>query len=423
MNTETKNSVLNISSARQSERGAAMLTVLMVSMLLLATSGALILTTALSTRSAIDSTSELQAYYSAEAGLEKCLSVLRGQIAPNANLPASSKINFRNAVTPATSNLPSDTTGAPRLSGWLNYNYTPAGAGNPDRVALTSAYVPVNGMAYSILVSDPDNTPIGDGEPTRLLLRVMGYGPKGALKQMELIVNRSNFDYDPLATILMRGADDGSPITFSTGDSAAKTYSGHDHAPTTLVVPAFGSTAIGDTTIEVNASNKNTVADPIAATIGNSSLPAWLRSANQARLFLAEQKSNAISQGRYFTTLSGMSGSSATPAFTFVDGDCNLDGGAGLLIVTGNLVMSGNPSFEGLILVLGDGTVNRNGGGNGNIYGAMTVAHFDPLHAGPFLSPTFNTNGGGNSTMQYDSEAVRKALNISGPRVWGVHEY
>jgi len=77
----------------------------------------------------------------------------------------------------------------------------------------------------------------------------------------------------------------------------------------------------------------------------------------------------------------------------------------------------------GLIFVLGGGTVNRDGGGDGSIYGAMTVARFDPVNPGPFLSPTFNTNGGGNSTMQYDSEAVRKALNASGPRVWGVREY
>jgi len=423
MNNKTKASVPNVSGTRQSERGAALLTVLLISVLLFATSGALILTTALATRTAVDSTSELQAYYSAEAGLEKSLSVLRGQIAPNSALPGGAKINFRDAVTPSTSNLPTDTSTSPRLSGWLSYDYTPAGASNPDRVALTSNYVPINGMAYSVLVSDPDNTPVAAGEPARLLLQVTGYGPKGARKQMELIVNRTNFDYDPPATILMRSADDGTPVTFTTGNSAVKEYSGHDHSATGRVLPTFGATVGGDMTIEIDASNKNTVADPIAATISNSSLPPWLRSANQARAFLADQKANAISQGRYFTTFSGTSGSSSAPAFTFVDGDCNLDGGAGLLIVTGTLTMNGNPSFDGLILVLGGGNVIRDGGGNGNIYGSMTVAHFDPVNSGPFLSPAFNTNGGGNSTMQYDSDAVRKALNVAGPRVWGVREY
>lgn len=85
--------------------------------------------------------------------------------------------------------------------------------------------------------------------------------------------------------------------------------------------------------------------------------------------------------------------------------------------------MSGNPSFEGLILVLGEGSVNRNGGGNGNIYGSITVAKFDRNGSGGFLAPTFTTNGGGNSTLQYDSDAVRKALNAAGPLVMGVREF
>jgi hypothetical protein len=221
---------------------------------------------------------------------------------------------------------------------------------------------------------------------------------------------------------MMRSSEDGTPTNFTTGDSAAKDYSGHDHSGTT-VLPAFGATTDSDTSIEIAASNKNTVEAPIAATVSNSSLPAWLQSADQARAFLADQKANAITQGRYFTTFSGNAGSAATPAFTFVDGDCSLDGGAGLLIVTGNLVMNGNPNFNGLILVLGAGTVNRDGGGDGNIYGAMTVARFDSAGPRGFLAPTFNTNGGGTSTMQYDSIAVRKALNATGPRVWGVREY
>ena len=237
----------------------------------------------------------MQAYYSAEAGLEESLNALRGNIAPNAGMPGGSKINFRDAVTPSTSNLPTDTGTDPRLSGWLNYGYTPADSTNPDRIPLTAGYNAVTGLAYSVLVSDPDNTLAANGEPTRLLLQVTGYGPKGALKQMELIVNRTNFDYAPPATIMMRSADDCSAVNFTTGDSAAKDYSGHDHSGS-AILPAFGATCGGDETIEVGAANKNTVEAPIAATIGNSSLPAWLQSADQARAFLADQEANAITQ-------------------------------------------------------------------------------------------------------------------------------
>ncbi len=405
-----------------SERGAALLTVLYVATLLLAAGGALVLITGTATRTAIDSTAEMQAYYSAEAGLQAALSVLRGNVSPNAGMPTGTKLSFRNAVTPEDSNLPSDTTGLPRLSGWLNYNYTPSGAGNPDRVAITSSYAPESGLAYSVLVSDPDNTPVSAGDPTRLMLKVTGYGPKGAMKQLDLVVKRTNFDYVPPAMLMMRGSDDGTPVVFDVGASNAKDYSGHDHSGSG-VLPSFGATSDADRDIEISADTKDTAASPKSATFGVSALPSFLRSANAARAFVADQKANAISQGRYFTSFSGYSGSVASPAFTFVDGDCTLDGGAGLLIVTGNLEMNGNPSFNGLILVLGGGSINRDGGGNGDIYGALAVAHFPLTGNGGFTSASFHTNGGGTSTMQYDSDAVRQALNLAGPRVLGVSEY
>jgi len=410
-------------NVKHGERGSALLTVLLLSTLLLGAGSTLIFVSAMSTRTAVDSTAEMQAYYGAEGGLQATLNVLRGNVSPRTEMPSGSTMNFRKAVTLTNSNLPSDTTTSARLSGWLNYNYTPAGATVADRVTLTSSYAPQNGMAFSVVVEDPDNTPLLSGEPERLRLRITGYGPKGAIKKLELIIKRTNFDYDPVATIMMRSSDDGTPVTFTAGSSAAKEYSGHDHAGMAATLPAFGSNTDADMAIEVDAANKGTVATPIAGKFANSSLPAWLQSANQARAFIREQKANAASQGRHFTSFSGNAGSSSSPQLTFVDGDCDLDGGAGLLIVTGNLEMKGNPSFEGLILVLGEGSINRKGGGNGNIYGAITVAKFDVNGTGGFLAPTFTTAGGGNATIQYDSVAVNRALNMSGPLVMGVREY
>lgn len=411
------------------ERGAALITVLLISTLMLATGGALVLVTGLSTRTAIDETAEMQAYYSAETGLQDTMNVLRGNVNPRGAMPNNSQISFRNAISRATANVPgdngptcavSDPASVCRLSGWLNYNYTSSG-NTPDRVALTANYSPLNGLAYSVEISDPDQTPIATGEPPRLLVRVKGYGPKGAEKRLELIVSRTNFDYAPPAMLLMRGAEDCSAIHFTIGDSHPKYYSGADRSGSTIL-PSFGATCNSDTTTEVNSDTKNTVSDPKAQTFGDPSLPPWLRSAPEARAFLLDEKENAINQGRYFTSFDGYSGSAANPVFTFVDGDCVLDGGGGLLIVTGNLTLNGNPSFEGLILVLGGGHVERNGGGNGDIYGAISIAKFNVNGNSGFQNPYFDTSGGGNSLMQYDSDAVRKALNISGPRVLGVHE-
>ena len=123
---------------RRGERGAALITVLMISGLLVATGGALLMVSAMATRTAVDSTAEMQAYYAAEAGLQSTLNVLRGNVSPNDAMPEDSKLNFRGAMTPATTNAPSDTSTTARLSGWLNYDYTPAGETSPDRVTLNA---------------------------------------------------------------------------------------------------------------------------------------------------------------------------------------------------------------------------------------------------------------------------------------------
>jgi hypothetical protein len=406
---------------RHGERGAALVTVLMISTLLLATGGALILVTSMATRTAVDSTAEMQAFYAAEAGIQSTLNVLRGNVAPNPGIPTGTKLSFRDAMTAADSNLPSDSSTDARLSGWLTYDYTPTGQSNPDRVTLTPSYTALTGLAFSVVVTDPDNT-VSPGDPERLLLRVTGYGPKGARKQLEALVKRSNFDYSPPAMLMIRGTSDCSAIQFTAGDSTAKEYSGHDRASSTIL-PTFGATCDGNRDTEIAADTKDTVEDPKASTFGDSALPPWLRSADEARTFLAEQKANAIEQNRYFTSYSGVAGTVASPEFTFVDGNCILDGGAGLLIVTGNLTLNGNPNFSGLILVLGNGWVDRHGAGNGDIYGAISVAKFSVNGSGGFQAPHFDTDGGGNSLMQYDSAAVRSALNLSGPRTLGVREY
>src|SRR5688572_25133309 len=189
----------------KSQRGAALITVLMMSTLMLATGGALVLVTSLSNRTAIDATAERQAYYSAEAGMQDTLNILRGNVNPQPGMPAGSQITFLAAKTAASSNLPGDNSTTARLSGWLNYSYV--GANGDNRVPLTANYSPLNGLAYSVQIIDPDGTGAGI-EPSRLLLRVRGFGPKGAEKRMEAIIRRTTFDYTAPAMLMMRGADD-----------------------------------------------------------------------------------------------------------------------------------------------------------------------------------------------------------------------
>jgi hypothetical protein len=412
-------------SDRHSEKGAALVISILIATLLLAVAGTVILTSGMSAITSIDATAELQAYYGAESGLEASLNVIRGHVQPN-GISGTTRMGFRNAVSPSTSNRNSDTSTVARLSAWLNYD-------NDGRIRPAGA-----NYAYSVVVMDPDdpNGTIRNADatyrPKRVQVQSTGYGPNGSVKRMEMIVQKTSFDFDPDAMLLMRGADSGSPaMVFDIGSSAAKYYSGHDHASAVGSLPTFGVTSAGDLAVENDAITKGaTVADVKTGQIALGDLPSWLQNADGARSFLNDMQIVARSMGRYYTSFSGYAGTTASPAFTFVNGNATLDGGAGLMIVTGNLVLNGNPSFNGVILVLGEGTVNRDGGGNGNIYGSIYLARFArswPASENglphPFLAPIFHTDGGGTSNLEYDSEWVQKAKDALGDIVRDVREY
>lgn len=400
---------VNNYNKRNSQKGAALITTLLVATLLLMVGGALILTTNLASGLAVDSTSELQAYYAAEAGVNSALNVLRGNVAN------STSATFRNAAS------------HPTLNTWLTYDTTINGVS-----AISLSTNPV--MGYTINVSDPDNTPSGE-QPDRLLIKVTGYGPKGSKRQMETLVSRFMFDYSPIATILIRGNDDNSSTMtgFAIGNSNAKEYSGYDHVNPSVSIPVFGTTHANDFTMavnEVNSAKPNTVtAVEKVKQFTISQLPTFLQSANNARSFLNSLQATAQGQGRYFTSTPSDFGSSSNPQFTFVDGDCSLNDGVGLLVVTGRLTASGNVGFSGIILVLGEGEFQRNGAGNGDTWGATVVAKFSRTYVASdpsthnFGSAMYDMNGGGNSTTGYDSDQVSRALGAMGVRNMGVREY
>jgi hypothetical protein len=581
MNKQTK-----AASGRNSERGAALVMVVLMSMLVLMAGASLVAVTSNSAANAADATSESQAYYAAEAGTQAVMSVLRGNAAPTplfnatATDPAN-KISFRKAVTLSTSNSQSDASTKARLSRWLKYTGN-ASDGTPV-VPLSASYAAGSGMAFAVdEIKDPDSsdvvtfstsgkfgassaktvdcslacasgsptltltfTPRGsttvnastsgatnvgnftmsatgngtytltnesfalnivqttpwsvsksisctvsgtviksvagwvgkftltlptasyslDGvnyalsgttfdianttavtlsttvtapEPKRLRVKVTGYGPRNAVKKMQLLVSRTMFDFNPRSTLLMRGAADCSNLGgFTIGESNAKNYSGNDAStPAQTSLPVFGTTCPGNNTQAagvVASSKPSTVTDnPQGKTsvVSDADLMPWLKDPDQARALLLDLAAQAQGAGRYFTGTPSDTGTTSAPKFTFVDGNASISDGAGLLVVTGTLSMGGNASFNGVILVLGDGVLDRNGGGNGDILGAMVVAKFartwpasENNIAHPFLAPTYTTSGGGNSTIQYSSSAVNNAMNTMGYRVLGVSEY
>src|SRR5258708_2314292 len=252
---------------RANERGSALVIALLISTVVLVAGGALIQVTSMSAVNSFDSSAETEAYYAAEAGLQAALNALRGNAAPTVTaMPVGmTRINFRNAVVPASSNdCPSGAGGDPstvaRLSRWLPYA-TRQTAGTHVTVGTNPT------VEYDVVVSLPPGDVMPANplvEPSRLLVQATGYGRNGAKKQMSMIVSRNAFDPSVPAMMTLIGAPGGSPaMSFASGNSANHNYSSVDNAtglPTGL--PAFGTTNVGDNTIATTQAASNTTATP-----------------------------------------------------------------------------------------------------------------------------------------------------------------
>jgi len=107
---------------------------------------------------------------------------------------------------------------------------------------------------------------------------------------------------------------------------------------------------------------------------------------------------------------SGPYGTDAAPQITYVNGDFNFgsNSGAGVLVVTGTLNITGQSSFDGLILVIGQGVISEQGSGNGQFNGSIFLAKTN-ISVAPYTqlatlaSPLIAWNGGGTNGIQYNS--------------------
>ncbi len=318
--------------------------------------------------------------------------------------------------------------------------------GTTVKVTFDKATVRADGTTYALnlasgtqvldlaYTSSPSTTNIPakvtSPDPKRLLIKSYGFGPQGSEKRLEMMVTKANFEFETPAGVTLRGADDCSALSLDTGSSGAKWYSGIDKAGVEPQRPAFAVTPCDEDDAKAGIVKPDTVVDPEVGLLGDDDTtpgtvetPSFLDNANKARAYLSALQDKASTLNRYFKPSSSLTiaDSVNAPMFTFVDGDCDLTSGSGFLVVTGTLTMRGNTDFKGVILVLGKGELIRNGGGNGEILGGITIAAFN-RNGGNFTAPTFNTSGGGNSNVQYDSSALTTAVG-SGQNVSGIREF
>ncbi len=270
------------------------------------------------------------------------------------------------------------------------------------------------------------STSMTNPEPQRLLIRSTGYGPRGAQKLLEAIIQKNFFEgLSAPAALTLVGSSTG--FNFAGGSSNNVQYNGNDIAtpPTGLKIPSIGTTNQSNLD-DVIAGTTKTPFDPAPADV-TAELPLWLQNTYNLDATIKNLRGIAKASGSYYASgqTPGYFGNNATAqGITFADGDVELNkSGGGILVCTGALTFHGGVDFNGLIIVTGAGGFDRSGGGGGTLRGNTVIAPYNPNNlAAGYLGPKYDISGGGNSTLVFDSSSVANGLTAVSNFVLGVAE-
>jgi Tfp pilus assembly protein PilX len=259
-------------------------------------------------------------------------------------------------------------------------------------------------------------------KPFRLRVSSTGYGPSGAVKKLEGIIQRNLFNgLGPGAATTMLGPNctpGAAPLDhcFDPGNSNGANYSGGDCASSAGCVPSFGMTnAQYLAYVAANPPHGDPAQmQPPPEVLDTSIMPSWQQDpASMESTIVNPERGYAQTHAGYFTDGSRVTnpGNYAQgTGLTFCEGSCEVSGdGGGLLIVTGKLTNLGGFNFKGTIIVVGEEGWERNGGGNGQIIGNVIIApYYYMLQAyaignvsSTWLPPRYYITGGGGSDIIY----------------------
>lgn len=215
-----------------------------------------------------------------------------------------------------------------------------------------------------------------DGRGT---ITAVGIGPRGSYEVVRGIVQRDPIPPFP-ALITMLGPD---PV-FHGGTSDSKWFTGDDCNSGTpaVMMPVVGTQGtsaenhaeagiVEDATYNQGGTIGTHTVDDVSAAIH----PLWTQCSEVIALATRIRGiADVVADG---SVSPGDIGTTGTPKVVFIDDDLSLSGGsyAGLLWVTGDLDISGDFDWNGIVIVGGTGRFDRDGAGTGAFSGAWLVAN------------------------------------------------
>ncbi len=335
-------------------------------------------------------------------------------------LPRSTTVSIWGEIKPGTTagtyRLYFDVPSSPANPTYVDYAVL---GGNVRVTGLTSGYKDlVMPTTPSGVTSTPINAIISPTPPYRLKLLSTGYGPNGARKQLEAIIQQDIFDglVAGAATSLIGAPCPVGQTCFAPGTSNGITYNG---CSSSGCVPSFGVTDQSNLDyVQAHPPGGDpSQMTPPPALLGGSGVPSWQSTPAQLDILIDQLRVVAQNSGRYFVSpggnLSNPGNFTAGTGITFCEGSCQVGGqGGGILVVTGQLTNLGGFDFKGMIIVTGEGGWDRNGGGNGQVIGNVVIAPYNRSTYVPenlsstFLPPRYQISGGGGSDVIYGDIAA-----------------
>jgi hypothetical protein len=256
---------------------------------------------------------------------------------------------------------------------------------------------------------------------SQVTLTSFGTGPDNSQAIIQVTVIRV-----PIPTLPGAITMPGPNVAFNAGSSNVSTYTGDATHPAVAVNSATGQSSVisgiqgpPDRSGSYQGMGYVPGHDPTPSVVNMVFPDPW---GNIAQLQTLYQNLKGLAD---FTSTSDPGftlGSTPNPKLVVINGDLTMTGGttgAGILLVTGTLTFRGNITYDGILLVLGKGILIRDGAGNGVISGGIYVANI----AGPdgnintladniWGTPVWNTAGGGTSDVDYVYSTENNALNL-----------
>ncbi len=344
------------------ERGAALILTVIMLALLMALGAALLSSVALEVAIGENYRTETQLLYLAETGVVEARGVLRtASSTPSEMLMAAAGVDRILSVSRDLDTLLNASDDVPLIHG---------GNRTSGKILADTSGQPAG--RYFVYIRNDSAEGISSLVDSNRILTLLSVGVLGnSRKVLEATMMKWRFPAIPSSLVL-----DGTPVTFipnSSSEISGQDLSGGNGGRFGIgVLTEQDAVAVGSGDVHV----VDSVLDPRLRT------PSMIERLIQTVL---ESSTDTWNPGPAGLTTLGNVGNAADNRIVVVNGDCELNSGSGFgtLLVRGNLWMKGSYMWNGLILVIGQGSVSWSGPGAMQISGEMFVARTRANDRGP----------------------------------------